>query len=196
MKTNLKNLYILFFLFFFCLSANGQNQFNLNNPSFEDDPSDATVPMGWFACASATTPDILPGFWGVYLDPQDGDSYIGLITRENDTYESIGQRLPEKLKKDICYRFAFDLAHADNYAAYNTPIKLRIWLSDKKCKKQQMIYESAVIESEDWINQKVEFKPEKDMKYIKIEAYNSAEEAVKGNILIDNISPIIVCKKV
>ena len=68
------------------------SQIYLTNASFEGEPQDATVPTGWFACELGTTPDILPGFWGVYSESSEGETYLGLITREDGTFESIGQR--------------------------------------------------------------------------------------------------------
>ena len=37
----------------------------LENASFEDEPQDATMPQGWRGWKKGTTPDILPGSWGV-----------------------------------------------------------------------------------------------------------------------------------
>lgn len=42
----------------------GYAQITVINPSFEDEPSDATTPQGWSACDDMTTPDIFPGYWG------------------------------------------------------------------------------------------------------------------------------------
>ena len=43
-------------------------------------------------CEDFTTPDILPGFWGEYNEANHGETYVGMITRANGTYESIGKR--------------------------------------------------------------------------------------------------------
>ena len=195
-KTNL-DMRSTFLLFLFSLCANiSIAQIILQNSSFEDEPGDATMPMGWFACQEATTPDILPGYWGVYGEPSEGDTYVGIITRENGTFESIGQRLPSKLVKGECYQFSIDLAHSDNYTGYNKYIKLRIWVGDKKCQPDQMIFESKLIKSEDWENFKVEFNAESNSKYIFMEAYHEYDNFKhKGNILLDNLSPIILCSR-
>lgn len=187
-----------FFFLLFTLTANiGTAQNILQNSSFEDEPADATMPMGWFACQDATTPDILPGYWGVYAEASEGDTYVGLITRGNGTYESIGQRLPNKLEKAGCYEFTVDLAHSDNYSGYSKPVKLRIWLGDKKCRRDQMIFESKTITAEDWETFKIEFNAESNSKYIFFEAYYQYENFNhKGNILIDNLSPIVFCSRV
>src|SRR5689334_15278944 len=60
-----------------CLSLRLFSQvIELFNPSFEDTPQDATMPQGWTGCKEGTTPDILPGFWGVYTPPSDGQTYV------------------------------------------------------------------------------------------------------------------------
>lgn len=179
------------------LSFSVQSQITLNNPSFEDEPADATVPMGWFPCAPNTTPDILPGFWGVYSDPSDGETFVGLITRFDGSYESIGQRFSERLDPDNCYSFNVDLAQSKSYAGYNEPLKIRVWVSNKKCKKEQLIFESEFISHADWKTYEVNFTPDSKAKYILIEAFHTEENiTVTGNILIDNLTALIPCSKV
>ena len=91
-------------------------QIFLDNASFEGEPQDATTPVGWLPCERGTTPDILPGPWGVYQEASDGDTYVGLITRDDGTWESIGQRLKQTLQPKDCYTFFLDLAHSNTYA--------------------------------------------------------------------------------
>jgi len=192
MKSNLTIIKILFVLFGITPILSGQT--TLQNPSLEDTPSDAMIPFGWFMCEQGTTPDILPGYWGVYNNPSDGNTYMGLITRPDNSFESVGQRLTPELVKEECYKISLDLAHSKTYAAYNKPIQLRIWLGTKKCKKQQLIYESSLVKNGDWKKHIIDFIPEKDFKYIIFEAFTP--ETRKGNILIDNISPIYKCDRV
>lgn len=193
----MKSIYrILFFqtLLLLLLVSPLSSQTNLQNPSLEDTPSDAMIPFGWFMCEEGTTPDILPGYWGVYNTPSDGNTFMGLITRPDNSFESVGQRLTPELVKEECYKITLDLAHSKTYAAYNFPIQLRIWLGNKKCKKQQLIYESCLIKNEDWKKHVIDFIPERDFNYIIFEAYT--QKTRKGNILIDNISPIYKCDRV
>jgi hypothetical protein len=171
-------------------------QIELSNPSFEGEPRDATVPQGWMGCKEGTTPDILPGFWGVYNESSDGDTYVGLITRGNNTWESIGQRLSAPLEKNKCYNWSFDLAHSDTYSGYNGPLKLRVYISKLKCQKDQLIFESPLIEHLDWKTYQVKFKPNSECRYILIEAFHSEDPfSYEGNILIDRLRPIIQCDK-
>jgi len=190
-------LYRLILLTLFSLfSFQMMGQIVLDNASFEGTPSDATIPSGWFSATKGTTPDILPGYWGVYEEPEDGETYMGLIVRPDGSYESIWQRLKQKLNKDDCYTLSFDAAHSITYTGYNDPIHLRIWIGSKKSRRDQMIYSSPLIESEEWQHFKVDFKPEKNMRYIIIEAFREAEgRSFKGNLLIDNLSPIFNCNK-
>lgn len=186
---------ILFFVLFHISNGFGQ-YIELNNASFEGEAGDATLPQGWMVCKDGTTPDILPGFWGVYNEPSDGDTYVGLITRQNNTWESIGQRLTATLEKGKCYSWSMDLAHSDTYSGYNGPLKLRVWASKLKCQKDQLIYESTLIENAEWKSFPFKFTPNNDYRYILIEAFHSEDTyQYKGNILIDRIRPITACDK-
>jgi len=187
--------YILNIIFFiFCgLGLSLSAQTTLQNPSLEDTPSDAMIPFGWLMCADGTTPDILPGFWGVYNTPSDGSTFMGLITRPDGSFESVGQRLTPAMVSNECYKISLDLAHSNTYAAYNKPIQIRIWLGSKKCKKDQLIYESDIIKNGDWKRQHIDFTPDGNYKYIIFEAYTKS--ITKGNILIDNISAIYKCDR-
>ncbi len=168
----------------------------LTNSSFEGEPQDATVPVGWFPCAPGTTPDILPGPWGIHLESSDGDTFLGLITRDDGSYESISQRFSTSLNPADCYSFTIDLAHSNNYAGYNSPLKVRIWGGAAKCGKDQLLLETGFIKNTDWKTFEVKFKPKKWLNYILIEAhYNDSPTSAKGNILMDNISPIKVCPR-
>lgn len=168
----------------------------LSNPSFEDEPRDATVPQGWMICKEGSTPDILPGYWGVYNEPSDGDTYIGLITRANGTWEDVSQRLSAPLEKGSCHSWSFDLAHSDTYSGYNGPLKLRVWLSELKCQKGQLIYESPLIEHLDWKSYHIKFTPNRDYRYIRIEAFHAEDQfSYEGNILIDRLRSFKACDR-
>ena len=172
-------------------------QISFNNPSFEDEPADATVPMGWFACEMRTTPDILPGPWGVELEAEEGETFVGLITRNDGSFESIGQRLSTKLEKENCYQFTLSLASCDTYSGFNSTVHFRVWGGTRKCKKTQLLYQSELIDNVDWEQHTINFTAKKNLNYIILEAYNPEDKVpVKGHILIDNISTILVCSKV
>lgn len=187
-------LNILYQLFFYSeVSA----QIKFANPSFEDQPADATVPKGWLPCEPGSTPDILPGFWGEYGLASDGETYVGLITRQDKTFESIGQRLSQPLEIAQCYKFKIDLAKGRDYVGFSNPLKLRVWVGNSICDKSIKVYESPLISSTSWNTYEVEFQVNSKYQYLILEAYHSDRlEPYKGNILLDNMSFIYPCKRV
>ncbi len=192
---NILNLFVLA-LFLFTNSKKISAQTAISNASFEGEPADATMPAGWYSESEGTTPDILPGFWGVYNEASEGDTYIGLITRSDGSFESIGQRLEKSLKKGNCYSFMIDLSYSDNYSGFNNPLYMKIWISDSKGKRQQLIFKSQKIDNLGWETHKVKFQPENDVNYIILEAFiNDNSSEYKGNILIDNITFISDCNR-
>jgi len=171
-------------------------QIHLKNASFEGEAQDATVPLGWFECTAYTTPDILPGVWGVYEEAEEGETYVGLITRANGTWESIGQRLPVPLEKGDCFSFYLFLAHSKTYSGYNKPIKLRIWGGTTRCEKDQLLLETDFVKHRKWKRYDAQFSAEKTINYFILEAFYSEEPySHLGNILIDQISPIRKCSR-
>jgi hypothetical protein len=169
----------------------------LDNPSFEGVSQDATTPVGWISCGENSTPDILPGFWGVYTAPSDGNTYIGLITREDGSWEAIGQRLRKPLKASECYNFGIDLARSSSYSDYNTPVKLRIWGGSKRCSKEQILAESPIIKHNTWKTYNFEINPTKDYNFFLLEAQcaSGIYFSYKGNILIDNCTVFKKCPR-
>lgn len=179
------------------LSTSVTAQIFLDNPSLEGTPQDAVTPLGWLECEKGTTPDILPGPWGVYNEPFDGKSYIGLITRSEGSWEAIGQRLKQPLKKDNCYELVFHLAHSITYAGYNEPVIFRVWGGADRCEKTELIGKTQPIDHEDWRAYRFKIKPKMTLKYLIIEVYYDPEKKYthNGHVLIDGIQPIIWCAR-
>lgn len=184
-------------LVFFIATGEMAGQMVFDNHSFEGDPQDATVPAGWIPCKEGTTPDILPGPWGVYTEPSVGKTFVGLITREDGTWESIGQRTKQVLKVNECYGFSIDLAHSTTYAGYNLPIRLRIWGGYERCEKEQFLGETELINHAEWVTYSFQFYPKKEIRYIILEAHYAKGIAFpyKGNLLMDNLSVIKNCTR-
>jgi len=166
------------------------------NPSFEGEPQEAFVPVGWTPCTANTTPDIFPGVWGVNMDPADGATYMGLITRSDGSFESVGQRLPVVVEGGECYSFSFYLAKSDTYAGFNDPIRCRIWLGSSSCLREQLIFESDPLEDVDWRKEDIRFEADKDQQFLIIEAgFPTKLRKARGNMLIDGLSSIIRCDR-
>lgn len=167
------------------------------NPSFEDAPGASASPAGWQSFTPDSTPDIMPGAWGLQIMPQEGKTCIGLVTREDGTSEDVGQGLPEVLKGGFCYKFSIYLAHAPKYVGYNNPTRIRVWGSSKRGGKEQLLACSPLVDHSDWRNYKFQFIPSADIQYITFEAYFApgASFKYKGNILMDNCSAIEKCDR-
>ena len=191
----MNKLAVLFFNLIFISGLTAQ--ISLDNPSFEGEPEDATLPNGWLECKQGTTPDILPGAWGVYNEPSDGETYMGLITRMDKTWESVGQRLSQPLEAQKCYSLSVDLAHSNTYTGYSKFVKLRIWGGSTRCSRGQLLWESDVIKHTNWETYNFFFKAKATYHYIILEAYFPNDKPIphKGNILIDNISDIVICER-
>ncbi|MFM9949574.1 MAG: hypothetical protein ACKV1O_16675 [Saprospiraceae bacterium] len=190
-------IFILAMLFNVAYHVQAQQIIHFQNASFEGEPQDATVPVGWLPCEPGSTPDILPGQWGVYQEASDGTTYLGLITREDGTWESVGQRLQDPLEANECYAFQFNRAYAKTYAGYNNPVKLRVWGGQTKCSKDQMLYQTDFIKHINWKTYEVRFRAKQPINYLIIEAYYSDKEfSHKGNILVDKLTPLKKCPRV
>ncbi len=170
---------------------------HLFNGSFEGESKDAIMPIGWISCEDGTTPDILPGPWGVYQPAAEGETYMGLIVRKNGTWECIGQRLAQPLDAGNCFYFKIMLAHSNTYNGYNKPAVVRIWGGNERCEKRQKLYESPPITHSNWKPYTIRFKPKHDIEFIIIEAYYNTKltNTYNGNVLFDAISVIQTCDR-
>lgn len=215
------------FISYFAFLAIGISQdVALVNPSFEGKATLNGLPhtylnlQGWEDCGKikfrgTTPPDIHPAnFWeneetgnGVNLEVSHGNTYVGMVVRQNNTYESITQELTSPLSGGNCYVFSVDLARSTDYWSsvdlyggpkknFNNPVVLRIWGSNSPCytsgggSPPQLLAESAAIRNTQWQTNIFSIKPNKDYKYITLEAFYKTPlfEAYIGHLLIDNAS--------
>lgn len=198
-------LFLLFFLFtttIFC-----QNEvIHLKNPSFEDYPRAERVPVGWRDCgfSGESAPDTHPsGAFGVIQAPADGTSYLGLVTRDNDTWESVGQKLSKPLTGGQCYAFKINLSRSEDYVSlsrttkdrvnYTQPIKLVFWGGYSLCEKKEKLGESPLIGHTQWKEYLFTFRPENDYAYLRLEALYKQPVLLpyNGNIIIDKAFPLV-----
>lgn len=175
----------------------GDGKIRLYNPSFEDTPKASTSPAGWRTWTRGSTPDIMPGAWGVQCAPQDGQSCLALVTREDGTYEDITQALSVPVKQDSCYTFSIYLCNAPKYVGYNMPVRMRVWGGAKPGQKEVLLAASPLISHSDWRLYKFQFVPTKALRSITFEAYYAPGAVFKyrGNVLLDNCSPIERCDR-
>ena len=185
------------FLLFSCYFGQQDGKIYFQNPSFEDTPRQSASPAGWESLTDDSTPDILPGAWGVKAPAQQGKTCIGLVTRTDGTREDVSQLLEQTLKGGTCYTFSIYLAHAPTYVGYNQPVQLRVWGGAVRGAKSVLLYSSPLIDHTAWKKYDVEFMVASDVRYITFEAYFGPGVLFhyKGNILLDNCSPIERCDR-
>ncbi|MCB0588308.1 MAG: hypothetical protein KDD06_23655 [Phaeodactylibacter sp.] len=188
--------------------AMSQEVISLANPSFEDTPHHSKQPSGWVDCGFAleSPPDIQPsGDFNVRQSPHHGKTYLGMVVRDNETWEMVGQRLRQPLKSGQCYNLSLFLCRSEYYeslsrltrqiANYATPAKLRLWAGDRACDKQELLAETPLITEFNWKEYTLEFTPGRDYRAVLLEAYY--EEPLmfpyNGNILLDGLSDIVPC---
>ena len=183
----------------------------LSNPSFEGIPNHSSSPRSWTDCGfpGETEPDVHSGdtlgqiHFGVRHTAQDGNTYLGMVVRDNDTWEKVSQRLSIPLEAGKCYDFSLYLARAELYVSlsrtvgeevnYTTPVKLMIWGGSSYCDKGELLAETNLIKNTRWLRFDLHFEPSSTHRYITLEAFYRTPSLFpyNGNILIDNLSPII-----
>lgn len=195
------------------LFAYGQaDTIKLNKASFEQEPfagGDGVSIRGWFDCGvinfpGETPPDIHPvNFWGNTKHAQHGGTYLGMVTRDNDTYESVSQKLSSKLIGGECYEFSVYLSRSERYISatrqskqienYTTPVVLRIWGGFGYCDTRELLGESAPVDHSPWKRYDFKFTPTMDVSSFTIEAFYKVPVLFpyNGHVLVDNMSPIV-----
>lgn len=177
----------------------------LNNPGFEDMPRESREPRGWFDCGfeGETPPDVQPGGFGTTKLSTEGDTYLGLVVRDNDTYEAVAQRLDRALEPGKCYSFSLALSRSDVYnsvsrktdevVSFTTPARVRLWGGNGFCSKMERLDETSVITNSRWLTYNFRFEPTQRCQYLVIEAYYKTPTlfTYNGNVLVDNASAII-----
>ena len=127
----------------------------LINGSFEGTPQPGNPPAAWIDCGfrAETPPDIqpqVPGrepFFRVTKPAYHGNTYLGMVVRENETYERVGQKLSRPLKKGRCYSFSIYLTRSLEYISashmsstelksFTTPVILRIYGGEGYCNQK------------------------------------------------------------
>lgn len=178
----------------------------LDNPSFEDFPGAAHTPQGWFDCgfAGETPPDVHPNnSFNVNRPAFHGTTYIGMVVRDNNTWEAIGQRLKTPLIKGTTYTFSLYASRSELYmskshltgkdANYITPATVRIHAGTGYCAKEETLDQTEAIAIGAWQKFTFKFTPKATYSYFMIEAFYKVPTLFpyNGNVLIDNASDIV-----
>lgn len=187
----------------------------IRNGSFESNPQQGRTDLrtrldGWEDCGRIlfpydSPPDIHPNnYWDNNVPPSDGDTYLGLVVRDVESWESMTQILDIPLEKGQCYKFSVNLASSDNYksasqltkkmANYTEPAVLRVWAGSSWCQNGHLIAESERIGHKRWKRYDFEFETAQNYKYITIEAYYKTPVAIpyNGNLLVDKLTNFVL----
>ena len=204
----MKNAIVFFFLLALT-TARAQAVFELTNPSFERNEPEATLaPSGWMdlGLKTDTPPDRQPGRFGVQWPAQDDQLYVGLVVRENNTWEGLGQRLKGFLQKDSAYTFSIYLNRSQQYMSptktstmpinFNAPTVLKIWGYNTVTQQEELLAESSAISHSEWTKYSFMLKPTSaDFNELDLTAYYAPGfEKKNGNLLMDNCSAIVKVK--
>ena len=194
-------------LFLFLSTATAQEEIKLINPSFEGMPTLSRGPVGWVDCgfpgeSAADVHPVSSSDFGVTQEAMDGKTYLGMVVRDNDTWEAVSQYLSSPFQADSVYSFSIYLARSTMYlsrsrktntpANYTTPAILRVWGGNGACDKAELLAETPEIIDALWMKYGIVFSPSKAYTYITLETYYTVPvlSPYNGNLLLDNCSPI------
>jgi len=182
----------------------------LRNPSFEDVPRAGGMggyaPGGWKDLSQQlqTSVDIQPGFFDVVKKPVNGVSYLGMVTRSDESWEAVSQRLESPLIAGQCYTFTAYLARSPEYIShvrnsiskenFANPVKLRIHGSNNLGEAKELLDESPLVAHSEWKKYTFRFEPRINHSYIRLEVFfrNPVLFPYNGNILVDNLGAIVI----
>ncbi|MEO0734294.1 MAG: OmpA family protein, partial [Bacteroidota bacterium] len=211
---NARYFFALFSLLWVSFSLTGQDADQgegvifLRNPSFEDMPRNSAAPVGWTSCGfpNETPPDVQPdpkNEFEVTKLAYDGKTYLGMVTRENETYESVGQLLSQPMIGGQCYNLRIHLARSSVYRSrsritglpsnYVEPMRLRIFGGYSICDRAEQIGTTALVKNYDWRQYSVKLEPEADYTHIILEVFYPPQSLFpeNGNIILDNAQALV-----
>ncbi len=204
------------FLVVMACSLQAQDVIQLQNPSFEDVPRKGaftSFPIrGWYDCGAAkfpgeSPPDIHPvasTAWEVSKDAYHGETFLGMVTRYNDSWESLSQPLTTPIQAGVCYSFSVFLSQSEQYKSgtsrspdllenFVRPAVFLFWGGNTYCDKAELLGESPPVSNSDWKLYKFLLQPQRTHRYITIEAFYKTPilEAYNGHVLVDGMSDLV-----
>lgn len=186
---------------------------HITNGSFDGIPRCCKAPDGWIDCGSKfeTPPDIQPvlpplePMFGVTKKAYDGNTYLEMVVRQNETFESINQKLYKPLLADNCYSFSIYMTRSLEFISaltkgdpglkpFTTPALLQIWGGEAYCDQKELLATSPLVENIEWQRYDFVFMPKSNISYLQLEAYYNPTSPFpyNGNILLDKASDIIL----
>ncbi len=186
----------------------------VSNGSFEDFSRASNPPLEWIDCgfSNETPPDVHPsGIWTVYEPALHQDTYLGMVTRESGTWESVGQELVMPLEEAQCYQFSIYLNRSEVYWSalkvskdhtavsetieknFDQPVKFELWAGDEYCDLKQLLCASDPVDHTEWKKYEISFRIESRATHILLRAYyeNDSVKPYNGNLLLDHMSDFV-----
>ncbi|MEM9822984.1 MAG: hypothetical protein AAF985_18030, partial [Bacteroidota bacterium] len=164
-----KFLFVL--LVFIVVNLNGQSIILLENPSFEDAVTGySMIPENWTDCGfeGESPPDIFSGngiHFGLSRKAKNGKNAVCMISRIDNTWEGLGQKLPYALEKGKVHFLHLYAMRSPEYLAtdrltgdkenFNQALQLYLWGSNEACESKALLGVSQMVENEYW--EKVNF---------------------------------------
>lgn len=189
-----------------CMIAVDAQSVQFRNPSFEGLAGANRTPRRWADCGfrGESPPDVHPDparLFFVNLLPYEGRTYLGMVTRDNNTWESVSASLSGPIQQGQCYQFSIALASSDSYRSmsrstnqpvnYDAPIRLKIWGGNEPCDQQELLATTDPITAMAWEEFTFQIVP-------RLGSYNyitfstdyaeDATQATNGNLLLDAAS--------
>jgi outer membrane protein OmpA-like peptidoglycan-associated protein len=209
-----KSFHILsvFIVFLFSTHLSGQEVIYVENHSFESEPRAGWQPSAWndVGFRGETPTDVQPfGGFGVTQPAHHGNTYVGMVVRDNKTWECLSQKLNKPIRKGICYKFSIFLCRSERYISptrnepnqlvnFSRASVLRIHGGNNPTERVELLASSQVVEHTDWREYKFEFTAQQaDYNYFFLEAFYKTPTMFhyNGNLLIDKASDIVSCLK-
>lgn len=197
------------------MSLLSQETIRLQNPSFEDYPRKGGQTSGpikdWVDCGltkfpGESPPDIHPvpsNAWEVTKDAYDGSTFLGMVVRYNDTWESLSQALNSPIQGGVCYSFSAYISQSEQYVSataksdklenFVRPAVMLIWGGNFFCDKAELLGESPPVSNQEWKKYSFLLQPQRTHKYITIEAFYKTPilDSYNGHILVDGMSDLV-----
>ncbi|MCB0602127.1 MAG: gliding motility-associated C-terminal domain-containing protein [Saprospiraceae bacterium] len=171
----------------------------IRNGSFEGlDPFYGHIPLQWQVCDSVSTPDIQP----ISSDrpAYAGSTYLGLVARVrtegrpewNGTVEAVYQELADSLIPGQDYRIRIYLMYDPNHKpSAPLPIgsaKLRIYIGNQPCDESRLLWQSVIINHQNWQPYNIRFKANCGERFLRLQADIADESYDLNYIMIDSVS--------
>ena len=188
-------------LLFAAITLYSQQPNLLKNGSFENqEERHSIIPQDWINCGfpGESPPDVFStnmNEFRVQHEPCAGNLFLHMVARDNNTYEQLGQEL--LLEKGKRYRLTANVAKAEltlstsritnQTESYTDPIHVLFSGGVDICQPSQIIHQTALLESTDWVSIDVTFEAETQLTYFMITASFGELAPRNGNVLVDNV---------